>query len=90
MKRWKRVPFDSDAPDAGALIRIFRKKGRVVATVTGYTWFEPDGHEYTGYADVVTSGARPVAEVLLDYKRSFAVVALESDDLWDAAWGALA
>ena len=89
MKRWKRVPFDADAPDAGALIRIFRKKGKVVATATGYEWFEPDGHEYTGYADLVISGARPVAEVLVDHKKSIVVVALESDDLWDAAWGVL-
>ncbi|TIN95540.1 MAG: hypothetical protein E5Y06_12375 [Mesorhizobium sp.] len=65
------------------------KKGRVVATVTQYEWFEPDGHEYTGYADPVTSHPRPVPEVLAEYKKAMAVVALDTDDSWDAAWGKL-
>lgn len=89
MKGWKRVPFDSKELAGGALIRIFRKKGRVVATVTQYEWFEPDGHEYTGYADLVTSHPRPVPEVLAEHKKAMAVVALDSDELWDAAWGKL-
>ncbi len=89
MKGWKRVPFDSREPAAGALIRIFRRRGRVVATVTRYQWFEPDGHEHTGYADLETSPPRPVPEVLAEHKKAMAVVALESDDLWDAAWGKL-
>lgn len=66
-----------------------RKKGRAVDTVTRYGWFGPDGHEYTGYADPETCCPRPVPEVPAEYKKAMAVVALESDDLWGAAWGKL-
>ncbi|CAN7570063.1 hypothetical protein [Mesorhizobium caraganae] len=59
MKGWKRVPFDSKELAGGALIRIFRKKGRVVATVTQYEWFEPDGHEWLSSPWIATSYGTP-------------------------------
>ncbi|MET2829798.1 hypothetical protein [Mesorhizobium shangrilense] len=52
-------------------------------------WFEPDGHENTGYADAMTDRRRPAAEVLAEYRKAAAAVALESEDLWDTAWGEL-
>jgi hypothetical protein len=89
-KNWKRVPFDTEELDESqALIKIFRKRGRVVATVTRYEWFEPDGHEHTGYADLATSEPRPANEIIALFKKVSASVAIDSDDLWDAAWGQL-
>jgi hypothetical protein len=37
----------------------------------------------------VTDGRRPAAEVLAEYRKTTAVVALESDELWNATWGEL-
>ncbi len=87
--RFQKVSFDSGAPDAGALIRIFRARGRIVATVVRYEWFEPDDHKFTGYADLVESSPAPAGEVLQQFRKHGAQVALESDELWDAAWGDL-
>lgn len=91
VKVWQQVPFDADAADMGAtIIRITRgKKGDAMASVERMQWLEPDGHEHTGYADVVADPRRRAAEVLPEYRKTGAVVALESDDLWDAAWGDL-
>lgn len=60
-----------------------------MASVERMAWFEPDGHEYTGYADSVMDGRRPAAEVTEEYRKTTAVVALESDDLWNPNWGEL-
>lgn len=84
--------MDADTADLGGttIIRITKgKKGDAMASVERMAWFEPDGHEYTGYADSVTDGRRPAAEVLADYRKTTAVVALESDDLWNPSWGEL-
>lgn len=61
-----------------------------MATVTRYEWFDPDHNDSTGYVDVVESQARPASEVLPEFKKFGAQVALESDDLWDDTWGKLA
>lgn len=72
------------------IIRITRgKKGDPMASVERMEWFEPDGHEHTGYADAVTGARRPAVEVLAEYRKTTAVIALESEDLWDASWGEL-
>jgi len=89
MKGWVQVSYDSEEPARGALIKIFRQRGQVVATVTQYHWLEPDGHEFSGYADVRTSRPRPAGEVLAEYRKTLATVALESVDLWDISWGRL-
>lgn len=84
--------MDADTADLGGttIIRITRgKKGDAMASVERMAWFEPDGHQYTGYADSVTDGRRPAAEVLAEYRKTTAVVALESDELWNASWGEL-
>lgn len=91
-KRWRRVAMDVDIMDFGgtAIIRITRgAKGDTMASVERMQWFEPDGHENTGYADAVTDGRRPAQEVLAEYRKTTAVIALESEDLWDVAWGEL-
>jgi hypothetical protein len=91
-KRWRRVATDTDIMDLGGttIIRITRgKKGDLMAGVERMNWFEPDGHEYTGYADAVTDPRRPAAEVLPEFDTKTAVVTLESEDLWDEAWGEL-
>lgn len=90
--RWRRVAMDADIMDFGgsAIIRISRgTKGDPMASVERMEWFEPYGHEHTGYADAVTDRRRPAAEVLAEYRKTTAVVAVESEDLWDAAWGEL-
>ena len=90
MKRWKRVPFETDEPvGIGPLIKIFGDPSRVVATVTRYEWYESDGHENTGYVTVQTSKPRPAGNVIAHHKELSASIALESDDLWDPAWGRL-
>ncbi|WP_210164340.1 hypothetical protein [Mesorhizobium sp. LNJC405B00] len=72
------------------IIRITRgTKGDPMASVERMHWFEPDGHEYTGYADAVTDRRRPAGEVLAEYRKTSAVVAVESEDLWDPGWGEL-
>jgi hypothetical protein len=90
MKRWQRVSMDASAEDGITIIRITRgRKGDAMATVESLEWFEPDGHQYTGYAAAQETGRRPAVEVLADFKKVRAVVALESDDIWDPAWGDL-
>jgi hypothetical protein len=84
--------MDADTADLGGatIIRITRgKKGDAMASVERMAWFEPDGHEYTGYADSVTDARRPAAEVLAEYRKTGAVVAIENEELWDAGWGEL-
>jgi hypothetical protein len=91
-KRWRRVPMDASIVDLGGatIIRVTRgTKGDAMASVERMEWFEPDGHEHTGYADIVQDRRRPAAEVLAKHKKTTAVVAIEDDDLWDAAWGEL-
>ncbi|MBX3584753.1 MAG: hypothetical protein KF810_22995 [Rhizobiaceae bacterium] len=58
-----------------------------MATVEQYEWFEPDGHEYTGYVEVVVSGRRLASEVILEDRN--AVIAIEDESLWNDAWGQL-
>lgn len=78
--RFTRVPFETtEAPASGALIRVFARKGKPVAQVIRYEWFEPDGHEHTGYADVTESIARPAAEVLAEFKKVGGQVAFYGD-----------
>jgi hypothetical protein len=84
--------MDADIMDFGGtpIIRITRgTKGDAMASVESMQWFEPDGHEYTGYADAVTDRRRPAADVLAEFRKATAVVAVESEDLWDGAWGEL-
>jgi hypothetical protein len=91
-KRWRRVPMDASIVDLGGatIIRVTRgTKGDAMASVERMEWFEPDGHEHTGYADTVQDRRGPAAEVLAKHKKTTAVVAIEDDDLWDAAWGEL-
>ncbi|MBY5721775.1 hypothetical protein HFO33_35380 [Rhizobium leguminosarum] len=88
--RFHRVPFETaKAPDAGALIRIFRLRGNSVATVTRYEWFEPDGHEHTGYIDEVSTESASAASVVAEFRKQGGQVALENDSLWDPMWGVL-
>lgn len=90
VKRWQRVSMDASAEDGITIIRITRgRKGDAMAAVESLEWFEPDGHKYTGYAAAQETGRRPAVEVLADFKKVRAAVALESDDLWDPAWGDL-
>ncbi|MGO6723081.1 hypothetical protein ACC717_09520 [Rhizobium ruizarguesonis] len=84
--RFHRVLFEADeAPDVGALIRIFSLRGKIVATVTRYQLFEPDRHEHTGYINQVTTEPIGANDVL----KHGGQVALESDDLWNEKWGVL-
>lgn len=88
--RFNQVPFETaEPPSAGALIKIFRLRGKVVATVVRYEWFEPDGHEHTGYADVVETDPAPAAEVIAEFRKHTAQVAIESEGLWQDSWGQL-
>jgi hypothetical protein len=93
-KLWKRVGIDADVMEHGGvpIIRITRgTKGDAMAAVEHLHWFEPDGHEYTGYADVVIEGRRPASDVLREYRKtSTAMIAIEDESLWDCAWGDLA
>lgn len=83
-------PFDASAEDGITIIRITRsRKGDAMATLESLKWFEPDSHKYTRYAAAQETGRRPAVEVLADLKRVRAVVALESDDIWDPARGDL-
>ncbi len=91
-KRWRRVAMDADIIDLGGatIIRITRgTKGDAMASVERMQWFEPDGHEHTGYADAVQDRRRPAGEVLAEHKKVMAVVAIEDETLWDATWGEL-
>lgn len=90
-KRWKRVPFDASAEDTGGtIIRITRgRRGEVMASVESLQWHEPDGHEYTGYAAASEGGRRLAGDVIADYRKLSADIALESDDLWNPEWGNL-
>lgn len=91
-KRWRRVAMDADIIDLGGatIIRITRgTKGDAMASVERMDWFEPDGHAATGYADSVQDRRRPAAEVLAEHRKTTAVVAIEDEALWDAAWGEL-
>ncbi|MER8428411.1 hypothetical protein [Mesorhizobium sp. M1403] len=88
MQRGQRVSMDASAEDGITIIRITRgRKGDAMATVESLEWFEPDGHKYT-YAAAQETGRGPAVEVLADFKVR-AVVALESDNIWDPAWGDL-
>ena len=90
VKRWRRVAMDADIMDLGGttIIRITRgERGDAMASVERMEWFEPDGHEATGYADATINRRRPAGEVLAEYKKTMAVVAIASDDLWDNDWG---
>lgn len=92
VKRWRRVAMDADIMDLGGttIIRITRgEKGDAMASVERMEWFEPDGHEATGYADATIDRRRPAGDVLPEYKKALAVVALANDDLWDPVWGEL-
>lgn len=91
-KRWRRVSMDADIMDHGGMpiIRITRgTRGDAMASVERMEWFEPDGHEYTGYVDASLDSRRPAAEILAEYRKLSAVVAIEDETLWDAAWGEL-
>lgn len=90
-KSWKRVAFDASSEDTGrTIIRITRgSKGDVMASVESLQWHEPDGHKYTGYAAASEGGRRLAADVIADYKKISADVAIESEDLWSPAWGNL-
>jgi len=82
--------MDADIMDLGGttIIRITRgERGDAMASVERMEWFEPDGHEATGYADATINRRRPAGEVLAEYKKTMAVVAIASDDLWDNDWG---
>jgi hypothetical protein len=84
--------MDADPVQLGGatLIRITRgTKGDAMASIERLEWFEPDGHEFTGYAAPVLSGRRPAGEVLSEHRKSLAVVAMDDDDLWEASWGEL-
>lgn len=90
--RWKRVPVDADVMDhgGGPIIRITRgAKGDAMASVERLEWFEPDGHEYTGYAEVTTSDRRPAGEVLAAHRKARALITIEDVRLWDKTWGEL-
>lgn len=92
VKRWRRVAMDADIMDLGGttIIRITQgERGDAMASVERMEWFEPDGHEATGYADATVNRRRPAGEVLAEYKKTIAVVALANDDLWDPVWGEL-
>lgn len=92
VKRWRRVAMDADIMNLGGttIIRITEgEKGDPMASVERMEWFEPDGHEGTGYADAVTDRRRPARDVLAEHKNTMAVVAVACDDLWDDAWGDL-
>lgn len=91
-RHWRRVAMDANIIDLGGatIIRITRgARGDAMASVERMEWFEPDGHEHTGYADAVQDRRRPAGEVLAELKKTTAVVALEDEALWDAAWGVL-
>lgn len=90
-KRWRQVAFDAAVEViGGTIIRITRgTKGDAMASVASLHWFEPDGHEHTGYASATESGRRKAADVIPEYKKLSASIALESDDLWDPSWGEL-
>lgn len=84
--------MDTDIMELGGtpIIRITRgTKGDAMASVERMEWFEPDGHEHTGYADAVLDGRRLAAEVLAEYRKLSAVVAIEDEALWNVAWGEL-
>jgi hypothetical protein len=79
--RFHRAPFETDeAPDPGALIRIFRLRGKIIATVTRYQRIQPDGHERTGYIDQITTESTGADDVLIEFRKHGGQVALESDD----------
>ncbi|MEO9228413.1 MAG: hypothetical protein ABI216_05610 [Devosia sp.] len=92
-KRWRKVPTDADVVQLGGrtIIRITRgTRGDAMASVERMEWVEPDGHEYTGYADSTTDRRRrPAGEVMAEYRTALVVVAIESEDLWDPDWGEL-
>lgn len=90
-KKWTKVPMNVSAEDSGeTVIRITRgAKGDAMASVERLEWFEPDGHEHTGYAAATEGGRRLAADVIAELKKSRAVVALESEDLWNPVWGEL-
>ena len=81
------MPDRGDAPrghdTAAQLLRD------AMASVERVQWFEPDGHEHTGYADAVQDRRRPAGEVLAEHKKVVAVVAIEDEAMWDATWGEL-
>lgn len=88
--RFHRVPFETnEAPATGVLIKIFRVRGEIVATVTRYHWFEPDGHQHTGYIDQVITKPTCADDVLIEFRKHGGQIALESDDLWTERWGVL-
>lgn len=92
-KRWHRVPMDADTMNHGGttIIRITRgTKGDAMASVERMEWFEPDGHEYIGYVDAVQDRRRPAGEVLAEYGKRIAVVAIEDETLWDGRGASLA
>lgn len=92
VKRWCRVPMDAEIMEHGGtpIIRITQGlKGDAMASVERMEWFEPDGHEHTGYADTVRDRRRRAVEVLAEYRKLSAVVAIEDEALWDPAWGEL-
>lgn len=91
MKRWERVAFDASAEDTGiTIIRITRgTKGDAMANVEAPQWFEPDGHEYTGYAAATESGRRRAGDVIAEYRKARAVIAIEDETMWDPKWGEL-
>lgn len=90
-KKWTKVPMNASAVDCGETVIRFTRgtKGDAMASVERLEWFEPDGHEHTGYVAATEGGRRPAADVIAEFKKSKAVVALESEDLWNLAWGEL-
>jgi len=86
---FERVPFKTEEPKGPSLLHIFSRNGTVVATVTQYQWYEPDGHEHTGYAELETSRPCPAEDVVARFRLTGAEIALESDDLWNPRWGYL-
>ena len=91
MKRhFRKVPFETKFDEGSIpLIRIFRRGGKVLAKMYRMEWFEPDGHEYTGYVDVVETNPIAADTFFSENRIPRADVALENDALWQTSWGKL-
>lgn len=86
---FERVPFKTEAPRGDRLLHVYRIRGRAVATVTQFRWFDGDGRNQAAYAELQTSSPTPADEVISRFRHMGAEIALESDDLWKPEWGYL-
>jgi len=89
-RNFKQVAFDTEFDEGSVpLIKVFRRGGSVLAIKFSMEWFEPDGHEHTGFVDVFETGPMPAEEFFAEEIIPRANIALEDDALWDHSWGKL-